>query len=220
MAKNLQPTLNQLHIAFNKMNNTFFKGELEDVVIAIRSQGKRKGVQGWFSVGKVWGNGEQEKHEIVICAETLHKPLIAILTTLMHEMIHLYCSMNGIDDTSRKGAYHNRRFKNVAEDHGFYYVGDSPDPKIGFSNIQFTEETKAIVEGFKINAGAFGLARKTFGTGEKEPKKSNIIKWVCPSCGDIIRSSKPSIKAYCMNDMEKDGETEKEACATFFEPVL
>ena len=27
-------------------------------------------------------------------------------------------------------------------------------------------------------------------------KKSNIIKWTC-GCGDIIRSSKPDIKAIC-----------------------
>ncbi|MCS0827413.1 SprT-like domain-containing protein [Cytobacillus firmus] len=219
MSKNLQPTITELHRVFDLYNKHFFSGKLPEVVIAIRSQGKRKGVLGWFSVGKVWEDGQgQEKHEIVITAETLKRDYMDIIQTLAHEMIHLHCSENDIKDTSRNGAYHNKTFRDEACKYGFEHLNDKPDSKIGWSFITLTDETKQIVDSWKINKEAFGVARKSFGEGkEKKKKKSNIIKWTCPSCGCVIRSSKlQGVKPYCMND--DDGQ--KEPCAAFFEPEI
>ncbi len=219
MAKNLQPVLQELHKAFNHMNEVFFEGRLPEVVIAIRSQGKRTGVNGWFTPAKVWSDGKEDRHEIVITAETLNREFMDIMRTLQHEMVHLYCHENDIKDTSRGGTYHNKAFKQACLDHGFEYKEDAYSTKIGWSHATLTESSQAIIKSWNLREGCFGLARKSFGTGQREKKKTNIIKWVCPSCGDIIRSSKPDIKAYCMKDTDKEGN-EKEPCATYFEPAL
>lgn len=191
MAKNLQPIIQELHKTFNHLNEVFYDNKLPDVVIAIRSQGKRKGVLGWFTPAKVWADEQgNEKHEIVITAETLNRDFMDIAKTLHHEMIHLYCHVNDIKDTSRSGLYHNKEFKKACLAHGFYYADDKPDSSIGWSYALLTEQTEAIINSFKIRTGVFGLARKSFG-GEKEKKKSNSFKWVC-QCDDavIIRTSK------------------------------
>ena len=33
----------------------------------------------------------------------------------VHEMVHYYCQINNIQDTSRGNTYHNKRFKEEAE---------------------------------------------------------------------------------------------------------
>ncbi|MDF2010221.1 SprT-like domain-containing protein [Priestia megaterium] len=217
---NLQPAIKELHRAFDMANKILFGNNLPQVVITMNTRGKRKGVLGWFTVNPAWQSGEDEYHEINITPEAMNRDYIEIIQTLVHEMIHLHCSVNSIKDTSRNGAWHNKKFLEEAEKHGFEYLHDGPDKRIGYSAITFTSKTVGMVKCWNIDKSAFTISRKEFGDGEGKPKKkSNIIKWCCPSCGDIIRSSKPNIKAFCMNDENKDG-TPKDACAVMFEPVL
>lgn len=194
---NLQPAIKTLHQAFDKANKVIFNNELPQVVITMNSRGNRKGVLGWFTVNTAWTNGNEEYHEINITPEALNRPYIEIIQTLVHEMIHLYCSVNDIKDTSRGGAYHNKRFLKTAEEHGFEYLHDAPDAKIGYSAITFTKQTENMVKFWNINKDAFSISRKDFGTG-KAKKKSNIIKWEC-QCGVIVRSSKPEVNIVCMD---------------------
>ncbi|MBJ6361825.1 hypothetical protein ACFOQM_11060 [Paenibacillus sp. GCM10012307] len=122
-------------------------------------------------------------------------------------MVHLYCKVTGIKDTSRGGAYHNKKFKEESIRHGFYYPSDKPDPKIGWSYSKITDETKEVIDSLDLIPDVFKIARATFGylpgmetsdqTAEDEdeseeegPKRSHIIKWVCPTCENIVRSSK------------------------------
>lgn len=213
-ATNLQPVITELHKAFNYLNKAYYENKLPEVVIAIRSQGKRAGVMGWFTPAKVWSDGESEKHEIVITAETLNRDGMDIMRTLHHEMVHLYCETNGIKDTSRNGAYHNKNFKEECLKRGFYYDSDKPDGTIGWSMALLTEETKSYIKKWDINFTVFGLARRSMGGKEEKKKKSNRIKWTCPNCGATLSSTKlEGMKPYCMNDNE--GKTEP--CKTFFD---
>ena len=213
-ATNLQPVITELHKAFNYLNKAYYENKLPEVVIAIRSQGKRAGVMGWFTPAKVWSDGESEKHEIVITAETLNRDGMDIMRTLHHEMIHLYCETNGIKDTSRNGAYHNKNFKEECLKRGFFYESDKPDNTIGWSLAQLTEETKNYMRKWDIDFSVFGLARKSFGGKEEKKKKSNRIKWTCPSCGASLSSTKlEGVKPFCMNDAEGT----KEPCQVFYD---
>lgn len=56
--------------------------------------------------------------EINIGAESLQRTVPEIIATLRHEMVHYYCCVNNIKDTSRNGAYHNERFKTECEKRG------------------------------------------------------------------------------------------------------
>jgi hypothetical protein len=127
-------------------------------------------------------------------------------------MIHLHCHINEIKDTSRGYTYHNKQFKKQAELHGMEYTHDGPDPKIGYSAITLKADTIKMINKWGINKHVFQLARKEEMGGAKEKTKSNIIKWHCPTCGDIVRSSKSSVKIMCMND--DDGN--REPCMEMF----
>jgi hypothetical protein len=209
---NIQPAIITLHKAFDKANTVIFNNELPQVVLTMNPRGKSNSL-GWFTVNPAWTNGNEEMHEINISPETLNRDYIEVIQTLIHEMLHLYNSVKGVKDTSRGNSYHNKKFLQSAIDHGFEYTHEAPDSKIGYSQITFTQKTINMIKFWNIDKSAFTIIRKEFGTGAKAKKPSNIIKWVCPGCGDIIRSSKPTIKAYCMND--EDGA--KDACAVMFE---
>lgn len=194
---NLVPVIRELHRAFDCLNKEFYNNELPQVIITIQSKGKRNAL-GWFTVGKVWEDGTQEKHEINISAEYANIEFMEIMTTMHHEMIHLYCAVNNIKDCSRGGTYHNSNFKTVSEQHGFYYKENTFDKKYGWSFSVLTDETIEKIKNFGLDETVFSLKRYDFSANgnNKEKKKSNIIKWQC-GCGQIVRSSKDGLNIIC-----------------------
>lgn len=66
--------------------------------------------------------------------------------TVLHEMVHLYNIQTGVQDTSRGGTYHNKRFREAAEARDLHI---SYDKRIGWS---VTEPTEALIE-FIISQG-------------------------------------------------------------------
>ena len=101
-----------LESAFNVLNTVYFEGCLPKAVITIQSSPK---CFGYITVHKVWKDDEDSYHEINIGAEYLARPIEFVLATLLHEMVHLHCMVNEINDTSNGGRYHNKRFKTEAE---------------------------------------------------------------------------------------------------------
>ena len=102
---------------FRLLNADFFNNELETPIITIQSTPR---AYGHYSVIPIWTvNGKEDKHEINIAAGTLDRPIENTVATLLHEMCHMY---NGtvlhVQDFSRGGTYHNKRFKATAEAHG------------------------------------------------------------------------------------------------------
>lgn len=194
--KNLAMVIKELHKAFDCFNKEFYNNELPKVIITIQSRGKRNAL-GWFTCGKVWSDGTQEKHEINISAEYTNREFMDIMRTLHHEMIHLYCAVNDIKDCSRGGTYHNSQFKKASEEHGFYYKENAFDKKYGWSFSELTNESIEKIKAFGLNEELFSLKRYDFNAVQnKEKKKSNIIKWQC-SCGQIVRSSKDGLNIIC-----------------------
>lgn len=103
---------------FNAINEHFYNGELEKPVIAFK-EGKRKQAYGWIETRKQWIQGKNERYEINLSVDFLSERSIEeTISTLMHEMAHLYNILNVIKDTSRGGVYHNKKFKETAEAHG------------------------------------------------------------------------------------------------------
>lgn len=195
--KNLSVVIKELHKAFDCLNKEFYGNSLPQVIITIQSKGKRNSL-GWFTTGKVWEDGTQEKHEINISAEYANRDFIEIMKTLHHEMIHLYCAVNNIKDTSRGGSYHNTNFKRVSEEHGFYYKENAFDKRAGWTFSSLTDESIDRINKFDINKEVFSLKRYDFSANEegKKKSKSNIIKWQC-ECGQIVRSSKDGLNIIC-----------------------
>jgi hypothetical protein len=191
--KNLDVTIKELHKAYDKMNKTFFKGELTPVLITIHTGSKN--VLGWYTPSKMWDNGKEEMNEICLVAENLQRGKMQILQTLLHEAIHHYCNINDIRETSRNGRWHNKRFKEQAELHGMEYTHEQADPKIGYSAVTLTQTSYDTIDSWNLNEEAFQWYRKSVDKGEKK-KKTNSYKWTC-GCGQIARTSKPSFIAFC-----------------------
>lgn len=187
--ESINAELNRLFDVFNKH---YYDDKLQKPVVAVQTNGKSKGTMGWCSCKKVWKNSEKNQfyYEITICGEYLYRSVDKICSTLLHEMVHLYCVEHDIKDTSRSNVYHNKKFKQVADQHGLIIEYDK---RIGWSITKLTDEAKIFVQNNE-NKEVFVLTRITKmdlveGGDEEEPKQS-MRKYICPGCGTIIRATK------------------------------
>lgn len=189
MIELLSKDTKKLESLFSKFNDYYFNGELPVPVITTSSD-KSKGAYetlGWCTVEKVWHTEIEESktsyYEINICAEYLTRPLEEIAETMLHEMVHLYNLEHDINDTSRSGKYHNKKFKSTAEKHGLIA---EKDDKYGWTDTRLNEDAKVFLN--SLNIGHFSLYRQK--EENKKSKKQSTRKYVCPQCGCIIRATK------------------------------
>jgi hypothetical protein len=101
----------ELEKGFKLFNDTLFQSALPDTMIVIQTTG-RKRYMGWCTNDKIWSpiqdssNSAQTdtpidcRYEITICSEYLNSDLDIIMGTLLHEMVHLYCRVNHIQQVT------------------------------------------------------------------------------------------------------------------------
>ena len=188
-------TAGYLEKIFRTLNAHYFDGQIEEPIITIQSTPR---AYGHVTVAKAWQKGQENRHELNIGAGSLDRPIENIVATLLHETCHLWNIQQGIQDTSRGGAYHNKRFKATAEARDLKI---SYDPRIGWS---ITEPTEALLdfiisegwtdiqmnrnEGLMIRGG--GTPSGGAGNGMVTPKPSSTRKYICPCCGNSVRATK------------------------------
>ena len=127
-----------LNKIFKHINTEFFNDSLEMPTITVQSTAE---AYGHVTVGKVWKNELGNlSHELNVSADYLDRPVENVVATLIHEGCHLYAMANGIKDTSNRGIYHNRRFKELAEERGLKI---SKSEKYGWT---ITEPTERIIK--------------------------------------------------------------------------
>ena len=193
--------IDELQRNFKRLNEIYFNGELEKPVITILTDNKG-GAYGWISVNKVWSSKDSKYfREINLCAEYLNRPAELVITTLLHEMVHLWNIQNGIQDCSRSGTYHNAKFKEIAEKCDMLV---EKSDKYGYC---ITKPSEKLIEYVKENCrvGCFKLERmktykdgtpKTTTTGSDGKEKTvsrtkqSMRKYTCPACKLIIRASR------------------------------
>ena len=162
----LKPVIDELETLFSKFNARFFENKLESPVITV-SPDHTRGAYGWCTSWKAWQNGAKEGgfYEINLCAEYLNRPYEETCGTLLHEMVHLQNLQDGVQDTSRSGTYHNKKFKETAE------------------ALEFVQSLGK--QGFiLVRPRPLGLK------GSSKSGGSSSRKYVCPCCGTIIRATK------------------------------
>ncbi|CAK7037612.1 MAG: hypothetical protein BACD_00178 [Bacteroides rodentium] len=221
--QSIRPTVQQIESQYSILNERFYGGELPKPVITVFSDSKRKGILGWCTIQKMWKTGKNPTaaelqgmssdelqayadegfYEINICAEYLTRPIDEVCETILHEMVHLYNAEHGIEDTSRNGYYHNKRYKETASAHGLIV---EKTKKYGYSQTSLSEEAKQFIQ--KQNFADLTLCRKGMmipkvkndeEQGEAaEKKKTGSRKYVCPVCGDIVRATK-AVRIGCLN---------------------
>ncbi len=181
----LQPIIEKIESLFSIYNKEFFEGQLQKPIITI-SPDTTKDAYGWCTSWKAWEDQNGGYYEINLCAEHLSRPIAETASTLLHEMVHLLNLQNGIQDTSRSGTYHNKLFKVAAEAHGLIVEQGA---KYGWHKTKLGEKALEILN--QQLTTKFELFRKPLPQAEKATKaKQSTRKYICPSCGCIIRATK------------------------------
>lgn len=187
-----------LNKVFKLINSEYFDNELEMPTITIQST---VGAYGHVTTSKVWKTESgKASYELNIGADYLDRPIENIVATLIHEGCHLYAMQNGIKDTFNRGVYHNKRFKALAEDRGLiiekhsrygWTITTPSEATINFCIDNDLQEV-LITRHTGITFTGVGTGKNGNGTPVKPtaPKKGNSIKWICPCCGAIVRSTK------------------------------
>lgn len=199
---NTTQMLSELYRIYKALNEEYWNNELPEVFITIvPGKGKTKSVYGTFTP-ESWVKNEDTEvdengvettktgdvhHEIAMSAEYFTRPIPNWCATLQHEMVHLYCQINDIEDTSNNNVYHNKRFKIEAEKRGL--IIEKADV-IGWSVTTPDSDFIAFINELEVNEDTFSYFRQTRLTSSKTaPKK----RFVCPVCKLQAQAKKGSL---------------------------
>ena len=196
-----------LNKIFDLLNAEYFESALSRPTITIQSTPR---AYGHFTLNDdTWVSTIGGTHEINIGAGTLARNIEDICATLLHEMVHYYNYVNGIQDCSRGNMYHNKRFKAAAEERGLMVTHSD---KYGWSHTEPTEELlNFVIENgltdILINRNEQGYFRVGGGTGThsggveitgKPPRTSSTRKYICPNCGMSVRATR-TVRIACID---------------------
>lgn len=194
-----------LNKIFDLLNTEFFENTLSRPTITIQSTPR---AYGHFTLNDdTWVSKLGGTHEINIGAGTLARPIEEVVATLLHEMIHYFNYLMGIQDCSRGNTYHNKRFKQAAEERGLIVTHSD---KYGWSHTSPDERLLDFV--IQNNLTDILISRNEFcgfrvgGTGTHDGgafvgttlKTSSTRKYACPCCGMSVRATKV-VRVACLD---------------------
>lgn len=185
-----------LQKAFNLFNKELFDGKLPDVMITVA---KAKGKRGYFHPEQFLHREDRDPlHEICMVPDSLDRPVREALSTLAHEMVHLWQEEFG---KPGKNGHHNEEWAKKMDEIGLTPTSTGqPGGKRTGRNV-----THMIVDGGAYDI-AFAMAEadlayvgKTVITVPKVKKKdlSKLVS-VCPEC-NAKAWSKQGLKLICFD---------------------
>jgi hypothetical protein len=158
------------------------------LVVASGTDGKRLN-WGHFAPHR-WQVSGADRHEVLVGGEGLQRGPTDVLGTLLHEAAHGLAQARGVQDTSRQGRYHNRRYAQLAGELGLEVASVKP---IGWSATTVPEATAIVYAGqLEELAAALVLWRRQearLGTGSRS---RNLLACTCP-CGRRLRVAKATL---------------------------
>ena len=198
-----------LNKIFDLLNAAYFDSTLSRPTITIQSTPR---AYGHFSLREdTWVSKLGATHEINIGAGTLARPIEEVAATLLHEMVHYYNYEQKIQDCSRNGTYHNRRFRDAAEERGlivqhhdtYGWAITSPSDELlefimdnGLTDILINRN-----DGLSFRVTGTGTHSGTQG-GISTRKPSSTRKYQCPCCGMSVRATR-TVRIACMECAEQ-----------------
>lgn len=201
--------LGSLEKLYRMINEDLFDGELEPVTITVQSTPR---AYGHIVLGDAWSVKGAGSKELNIGAGTLDRPIEEVVATMIHECCHLLNYQNNIGDTSNRGVYHNRLFRDTATAHGLIV---SRSEKYGWSH---TEPGEALLDWIIENdVPDILMSRNEFygiriAGGDKAAsggvptisttRPSSTRKLTCPCCGSSVRATR-AVNILCGDCMEQ-----------------
>lgn len=202
----------QLEKMYNVINADLFDNVLPVPIITCNN---KKGSYGHCTNWKKWSVNYESNHsyELNINPAFFYEGIECVLDTMIHEMIHVYCRVKDIKETSRNGVYHNKKFKELAEQKHlkvFYnekcgynttHIGNDELTEYalekGFNDIKINDGDKNISNidlPTLIQFGSLGSAL----TSVNGRRPSSTRKYKCPCCGNSVRATK-EVRILCMD---------------------
>jgi hypothetical protein len=158
------------------------------LVVASGAEGKRLNL-GHFAPHRWQVNGA-DRHEVLVGGEGLQRGPLEVLGTLLHEAAHGLAQARGVQDTSRQGRYHNRRYATLARELGLEVASVQP---IGWSATTVPEPTAAAYASqLEDLAAALILWRRHEQRSGAGPRSRNLLAATC-GCGRRIRVAKTTL---------------------------
>jgi len=193
LSENYAKAVRTLNDAFYKIDREIFESYFQKnvnegarVLVTIQTRGKHQ-AYGWCSTAELWRDEEGGAYEINLSAEFTDRPLSDTLQTLIHEMVHLKNIMEKIQDCSRKGTYHNKRFKAGAEAVGLE-VEESK--KYGWAHTKLSDALLVRLQAmFEELDHPMAIARKEISGMKAKAKKKEQYQYTCPTCGITFKAA-------------------------------
>ena len=197
-------TVTYLSKMYDFFNEKLFGGALEKPVITISPDEKNK-AYGWITRDKLWKGNENDEgmYEINLSAQFLNRPISEIASTLIHEMCHQWARVNNFKDTARSGSFHNKLFRQIAEDHG---LNVELNGGYGWSATTLKESTNGLLDRF-IEQNTVIPVYRVMPIKPKRVRNLSVRKYVCPDCEASVRATK-AVNVVC-DDCMKQMQEEK-----------
>lgn len=134
--------------------------------------------------------------EVHVSSHALARGADETLHVLLHEAAHSIAATRSIQDVSRQGRYHNKRFSKLAHEMGLVV---ETNPKIGYTTVgmdtsildQYAHTLRDLTESIQL----WQQKRQAANGNGSNSSKNRSIRLTCPDCGRIIRASRK-----CIND--------------------
>lgn len=100
----------ELQLAYDTFNNELFNGALADCLLTLQ---RRERTMGYFSPGRFGNRAKEQLHEIALNPDYFAVvPLVEIMATIAHEMVHLWQHQHG---QPGRGRYHDKEWGDKME---------------------------------------------------------------------------------------------------------
>jgi hypothetical protein len=168
--------------------------EVPDAVLIVGSGSPAKGSQslkwGHFATLR-WQSGDAQLPEVLVSGEGLKRTPAEVFTTLLHEATHGLADARGVQDTSRQGRWHNKKFATLAAELG---LKAEKDDKLGYSPCTLTDTAAS---DYAATITALGTALKAFRHPEltENKQRTNNNNGVSAECA-CPRKIRLSVSAF------------------------
>lgn len=186
--------------AYDFYNARLFDEELPQVLFTLQ---RKRNARGYFSPDRFATRGDDhpaDVHEIALNPDTfVDRTDKDILSTLVHEMVHLWQMEYGEKFPRRN--YHNREWADRMLGIGLIpsATGEEGGPETGTKMTHYIEDGglfDTITDEFLESGFAFPIEAKRLAPRAAADRSKNKTAYVCPGCGAKIWG-KLGVKALC-----------------------
>ncbi len=197
---------NAFQKAYDFFNKELFTGSLPPVLVTLQRHAK---AYGFFSPDRFIGRGDKEAvHELALNPDHFGRTDEQILSTLVHEMVHVWQQTHG---TAPRKSYHDRQWAAKMKEVGLQpsHTGEPGGKETGQKVSHYViEGGRYALAVAKLKATGFALRWQSRAPEDKERQKkaASKTKYTCPRC-ELNAWAKPGAVLIC-GECYDDGEGE------------